>query len=127
MLEVERADIFRDTGTYTCTFSERFSWDSLFSSKSKAIEVEKRLTPRVDLWTENEAGGVFPVVVGRETEVICHADRGQPRPEITASVGEEGEGPSPRDRVAIQWKKIWLEKSLQFWLEIPYPKKKVLK
>ena len=114
MLEVERADIFRDTGTYTCTFSERFSWDSLFSSKSKAIEVEKRLTPRVDLWTENEAGGVFPVVVGRETEVICHADRGQPRPEITASVGEEGEGPSPGDRVAILWD-IFL---LRLWLEI---------
>ena len=99
MLEVERADIFRDTGKYTCTFSERFSLESFFSSKSKTIEVEKRLAPRVDLWTESESGGVFPVVVGRETEVICHADRGLPRPEITASVGEEDQGPSPGDRM----------------------------
>ena len=59
------------------------------SSRSETIKVEKRLTPQVKLWTQSKAGGVFPVEVGKEMEVICQAGSGLPRPEITALVGKD--------------------------------------
>ena len=61
----------------------------ILSSRSETIKVEKRLTPQVKLWTQSKAGGVFPVEVGKEMEVICQAGSGLPRPEITALVGKD--------------------------------------
>ena len=43
MLEVERADIFRDTATYTCTFSERFSWEGGISEDNDDGATERLL------------------------------------------------------------------------------------